>query len=104
MKEKLGSHDERSWQEALKDLPKFMAGKPSSYRKIARPVPATVTEVKEARKAIHATQRRFASVVGVSVETVRAWEAGRRAPEGTASKVIRLIRKNAEFAQIFQAA
>jgi DNA-binding transcriptional regulator YiaG len=104
MKSKLAPESEKLWKITLRDLPKFLAGKPSSYRRIPRPVAATSFEVKAARKSIHATQRRFALVVGVSVETVKAWESGRRAPEGPASKAIRLIRKNADFAEVFAAA
>jgi putative transcriptional regulator len=97
---KLAPHSEKLWKQTLRDLPKFLAGKPSSYRKIELPAAASKKEVVEARKSIHATQRRFAEVVGVSVETVRAWEAGRRKPEGPASKAIRLIRKDKHFAEL----
>jgi DNA-binding transcriptional regulator YiaG len=104
MKSRLAPDNEKLWKKTLQDTPKFLAGKPSSYRKIELPVAATSKDVKAARKAIHATQRRFAGVVGVSGETVKAWEAGRRVPEGPASKAIRLIRTNAEFAELFEAA
>jgi len=104
MKSRLQPHNEKLWQQTLRDLPKFLAGKPSSYRKIDLPVAATSKEIKAARKSIHATQKKFAGVVGVSVETVKAWESGRRMPEGPASKAIRLILKDAKFAQKFEAA
>ena len=104
MKSRLGLENEKLWKQALHDIPRFQAGKASSYRKIDLPVAATGKEVKAARKAIHATQRNFAAVVGVSVETVKAWEAGRRAPEGPASKAIRLIRKDSKFALLFASA
>ena len=104
MKGKRGKHDERLWQQSVRDIPKFLKGEPSSYRKVDLPVPVTGQEVKAARVAIHATQRAFALIVGVSVETVKAWEAGRRLPEGPASKAIRLIRKDRAFAEAFAAA
>jgi DNA-binding transcriptional regulator YiaG len=102
MKSKLEPHNERLWQLALRDLPKFIAGKPSSYRKVTLTPTATKKEVVAARKSIHATQKRFAEVMGVSVETVKSWEAGRRLPEGPASKAIRLIKKSRHFAEVFE--
>lgn len=101
---KLGPHDEKLWKQTLIDTKKFLEGKPSGYRKISLPVPASKKDVVEARKSISATQKKFAEVIGVSVETVRAWESGRRVPEGPASKAIRLIRRNRRFAATFAAA
>lgn len=104
MKFKLLPHDEKLWQQTLKDTVKFLEGKPSGYRKLPPPLVASKHEVIAARKSIHATQKKFAQVVGVSVDTVRAWESGRRSPEGPASKVIRLIRKDKKYAKVFEAA
>lgn len=104
MKSKLPPHDEKLWQKAVNDTAKFLQGKPSGYRKITLPPVASKQEVVAARKAIHATQKRFAQVVGVSIDTVRAWETGRRRPEGPASKAIRLIRRDRHFAETFASA
>jgi putative transcriptional regulator len=73
------------------DLKNFLEGKPSSYTRVELPVPAASKEVKAVRKAVHQTQRQFAQVVGVSLETVKAWEAGKRVPEGAATKLMRLL-------------
>jgi DNA-binding transcriptional regulator YiaG len=52
-------------------------------------LPASAEEVKQARSALKQSQAKFADWLGVSVQTVQAWEAGRRIPEAVASKVIR---------------
>ena len=104
MKTRLAADNKTLWNKSLKDLPKFISGKPSSYRKIELPIPATKTEIVSVRKALHATQKTFASLVGVSVESVRAWEAGRRVPEGPASKLIRLLSKDRRLANRLAAA
>ena len=97
MKTKLRPHNEKLYERALRDLDKSLEGKPSSYLRVTLPTPATKTEVKEARRAIDSTQREFAEVVGVSLETVKAWEAGKRVPEGPATKIIRILRRNRKF-------
>ena len=52
-------------------------------------IPASPAEVKQARTTLKQSQAKFADWLGVSVQTVQAWEAGRRIPEAVASKVIR---------------
>lgn len=104
MKNKLAPIDKALEALSIRDLPKFLAGKTSTYRKVSRPEPASKTEVKAARKFLQVTQGRFAEIVGVNIETVKAWEIGRRKPEGTASRVIRLIVKKPGFAEFFEAA
>lgn len=52
-------------------------------------LPASPAEVKATRAKLKQSQRVFSDWLGVSVQTVQAWEAGRRAPEAIASKVIR---------------
>lgn len=98
MKSKLKPFNEKLWQQAVRDADKALTGKPSSYARVTLPVPASQGEVKAARKAISATQRDFAVVVGVSLETVKAWEGGTRIPEGPATKLIRLLLKRPKFA------
>jgi len=90
--------DRREAKEAVLDLQRFLRGEPSSYTRIELPIPADKKEVKAARMAVHKTQRQFAEVIGVSLETVKAWEAGKRTPEGVATKVLRLLLKEPAIA------
>ncbi len=62
-------------------------------------IPAKPKEVRSIRKVLKSTQLQFANIVGVSVDTVKAWEAGRRQPEGPASKLMRLLKKHTALAQ-----
>ncbi len=57
------------------------------------PTPETV-DVKAARKKLHMTQKDFASAFGISLDTIRNWETGRRDPEGPARVLITLIERN----------
>ena len=82
----------------MDDLEKSLRGEASSYTRVELPVPASVKEIKAARRSVHSTQREFASILGVSLETVKAWEAGRRVPEGVATKVLRLLLKRPKIA------
>ena len=43
------------------------------------------------RNSLNMTQKAFASVLGVSVRTVEAWESGRCSPSPTARKLMYLI-------------
>jgi len=99
MKSMLKPHSERLRKQAIQDAKNFLEGKPSGYRKVEIPLSASKFEVTAARRVLHATQKRFAMILGTSVETVRSWESGRRKPEGLASKVIRLLRKDKRWAK-----
>lgn len=83
---------------AVLDLKNFLEGKPSSYTRVELPIPVAPQEVRAARKAVHSTQKQFAQVVGVSLETVKAWEAGKRVPEGAATKIMRLLLRKPQIA------
>lgn len=48
------------------------------------------------RHKFHATQRQFAAMFGISVETLRNWEQGKRRPHGPARALLRLARANPE--------
>jgi putative transcriptional regulator len=98
MRPALKPHNERLARLAITDLEKAFRGEPSSYTRLELPEPATVQEVKAARKAVHSTQRQFAQTLGVSLETVKAWEAGKRTPEGVATKVLRLLKAEPKLA------
>ena len=48
-------------------------------------------DVQKIRRAYAATQRQFAVLIGISVETLRNWEKGRRSPHGPARALLRAI-------------
>jgi DNA-binding transcriptional regulator YiaG len=49
------------------------------------------------RHTLHATQRRFAEMFGISVATLRNWEQGRRRPQGPARALLRVARANPDL-------
>jgi putative transcriptional regulator len=51
-------------------------------------------EVKNTRKKLHVSQIRFASLIGVSIDTLQNWEQGRRVPEGPALALLKVARTN----------
>lgn len=54
-------------------------------------------EIKEIRKSTGLTQKLFAKMMGVSVKTVEAWEAGRNHPDGAACRLLSLVQKDPNF-------
>lgn len=48
-------------------------------------------DIAATRKELNMSQKKFASVIGVSVRTVEAWESGRTNPSPTAKNLIFLI-------------
>ena len=48
------------------------------------------TEVHALREQFGLSQKKFASLVGISVGTLRNWEQGRRKPEGPARVLLRV--------------
>ncbi len=59
--------------------------------------PASVAEVKKARKLTCLSQEKFAKCLGLSTDTIRAWEQGKRIPEVVVSKIIRMVIDNPKF-------
>jgi putative transcriptional regulator len=51
----------------------------------------TPFDVKHVRAKFAATQKQFARLIGVSPETLRNWETGRRRPHGPARALLRAI-------------
>jgi putative transcriptional regulator len=99
---RLKPHDEKLWQEALRDLNKAEDDPSSTYSRVTLPEPASKSEIRAIRKALAVTQWTFAQLVGVSLETVKAWEAGKRVPEGPASKLMRLLMKRPSIASVLE--
>jgi putative transcriptional regulator len=50
--------------------------------------------VKRIRQSLKLPQRSFATVCGVSIKTVEAWESGRNVPNGSARRLFELIEKD----------
>ena len=48
------------------------------------------------REGYGLTQARFAALMGISVATLRNWEQGRRAPEGSARVLLRVVERQPE--------
>ncbi len=57
----------------------------------------TAKEIKDVRKQSGLTQSVFAAVIGVSVKTVEAWEAGTNHPSGSAKRILSIIQADPEF-------
>ena len=54
------------------------------------------SEVKKLRDNYGLSQDKFASLVGISVATLRNWEQGRRKPEGPAKVLLMVAAKHPE--------
>ena len=50
-------------------------------------------EIKKIREKRHYSERYFAKVLNVSVETVRSWESGKRTPSHAALRLIEIVDK-----------
>ncbi|MFP2422742.1 NadS family protein [Pseudescherichia vulneris] len=48
-------------------------------------------KIKEIRQSSGLSQRRFADLISVSVDTLRNWEQGQRSPTGPAKALLRAI-------------
>ncbi len=54
--------------------------------------------IRAVRSRVGMTQRDFSDRIGISVDTLRNWEQGRRYPTGTARALLRIIDKAPEVA------
>ena len=54
-------------------------------------------EIKDIRKSFGMTQITFAEVMGVSVKTVEAWEAGTNKPIGSARRFLSVLKAEPEL-------
>ena len=63
----------------------------------ARPSRVTTfkpTDVRKIRSRLGQSQEQFATMIGVSVATLRNWEQGRRTPDGPALALLRVTERN----------
>ena len=54
------------------------------------PLPRPESEVRKIREQYGLSQDKFASLMGISVATLRNWEQGRRNPEGPSRVLLRV--------------
>jgi putative transcriptional regulator len=47
-----------------------------------------------ARKSVNLTQREFAKLLNVSIDTVQDWEQGRRSPRGAAKTLLKIAQSH----------
>lgn len=61
------------------------------------------TEVKAVRERLNVSQPIFAKILGVSDDTVKAWERGANKPSGSSARLIQIAEKNPKaFQEIMQ--
>lgn len=56
-------------------------------------------DIRHLRDALGMSQPVFASILSVSVNTVRAWEQGLRQPNGTALRLMAILRENPAYGE-----
>ncbi len=78
--------------ESVKQGAAIMKGKVKPSRCMEFPE----SEVRKIREQYGLSQDRFASLIGISVATLRNWEQGRRKPEGPARVLLRVAAKHPE--------
>lgn len=66
--------------------------KQGEFGKISQTDPAL--ETKQARQAVGLSQRDFATLLGVSVKTLQAWEQGTRTPSKGAKTLLKIANKH----------
>ena len=49
-----------------------------------------------ARKSVNLTQREFAKLLDVSIDTIQDWEQGRRSPRGAAKTLLKIAQNHPE--------
>jgi putative transcriptional regulator len=65
-------------------------------RKPSRVFVAAEPNARKIRELYGLSQEKFASLMGISVATLRNWEQGRRRPEGAARVLLRVAAKHPE--------
>ncbi|HYM20762.1 MAG TPA: NadS family protein [Candidatus Kapabacteria bacterium] len=73
--------------ESVKEGAEILQGKRKPSRIFSFPTP----KIARLRKRLGASQTEFASMIHVSVGTLRNWEQGRRSPTGPAKALLALV-------------
>lgn len=69
---------------SVKEAKDIMNGKKEASRRFYIEEP----NAKEIRQKLHLTQTQFATLLNISIHTLRNWEQGRRSPEGPAKVLL----------------
>lgn len=69
---------------SVKEVKDIMNGNKEPSRKFYIEEP----NAKDIREKLHLTQNQFASLMNISIHTLRNWEQGRRQPEGPAKVLL----------------
>jgi putative transcriptional regulator len=56
-------------------------------------------EIKDIRLKLELTQSAFADLMGVSIKTIEAWEAGKNIPQGPAQRMLEIFVSNTGLVQ-----
>ena len=64
--------------------------------KAARITNVNIPSIVAARNTLGLSQSRFAELLGVSKRTLQEWEQGRRAPNGAAKTLLRVVERHPE--------
>ena len=86
-------------RELFEDLTKSIkeAGKiRRGEEKASRVFKYSAVDIRKLRESVNVSQSKFASMIGVSVDTVQNWEQGRRKPRGPAMALLRVFEKEPE--------
>ncbi|HTB22729.1 MAG TPA: type II toxin-antitoxin system MqsA family antitoxin [bacterium] len=94
-------------KQVAQDLTKYeRTGKldPKRFKVVRVVVPAKPKEIREVRKVLGLDRAKLAQVLGVSVETIRSYEQGRRSPDGPVTKLLRFLSRYPALVSKFEAA
>lgn len=67
---------------------------PEEHRQRQAAAAAETNETKAARARLNLSQKDFARLLGISIDTLQNWEQGRRQPRGAAKVLLRLATKD----------
>jgi len=87
--------EEKRFQELLESVQKakdIMQGKRPPSRRFR----IEAADVKQIRERLGLSQREFAALLGVSVDTVQNWEQSRRQPRGAARLLLLIAQRHPE--------
>jgi putative transcriptional regulator len=77
---------------SVREAGKILRGEAAPARSFEMDVP----KVKAIRYGFRLTQSEFAAMLGISVQTLRNWEQGRRLPDGPARVLLQVAAKHPE--------
>ena len=84
-------------KKGLNEAIQYEKGKLKAKSKVISIAPVSTfkaTEIKKIRNSTGLSQALFARYMGVSKKTVEAWEAGRNHPDGAASRLLAITKKD----------